>query len=134
MSGPLDFQFDETADHRRLRLNYMEPGSPWENPSVESCNGRVRDELLMPAHQSGSASQQEPCGWRTTWTQVAHLKTRSLPPLGRAVTHLETMQVWADEAWNLPRPLCRGHVARRPLGGEGDCRAWGGQARATLPW
>ena len=26
--------------------NYIEPGSPWENPFVESFNGRVRDELL----------------------------------------------------------------------------------------
>jgi len=25
---------------------YIEPGSPWENPWVESFNGRVRDELL----------------------------------------------------------------------------------------
>jgi putative transposase len=25
---------------------YIEPGSPWENPFVESCNGRLRDELL----------------------------------------------------------------------------------------
>jgi putative transposase len=25
---------------------YIEPGSPWENPFVESFNGRVRDELL----------------------------------------------------------------------------------------
>jgi transposase InsO family protein len=108
----LDFQFDETADHRRLKLLnivdehtrealamrvgrtcgadellatidtlvaqrgapghlrmdngpeliawalrdwcrlagtatiYIEPGSPWENPYVESFNGRARDELL----------------------------------------------------------------------------------------
>jgi putative transposase len=25
---------------------YIEPGSPWENPWIESFNGRVRDELL----------------------------------------------------------------------------------------
>jgi putative transposase len=25
---------------------YIEPGSPWENPFVESFNGRTRDELL----------------------------------------------------------------------------------------
>ena len=25
---------------------YIEPGSPWQNPWVESFNGRVRDELL----------------------------------------------------------------------------------------
>jgi putative transposase len=26
--------------------SYIEPGSPWENPYIESFNGRVRDELL----------------------------------------------------------------------------------------
>jgi putative transposase len=30
----------------QTRTNYIEPGSPWENPYVESFNGRVRDELL----------------------------------------------------------------------------------------
>jgi transposase InsO family protein len=28
------------------RTTYIEPGAPWENPFVESFNGRVRDELL----------------------------------------------------------------------------------------
>ena len=28
------------------RTIYIEPGSPWENPFVESFNGRARDELL----------------------------------------------------------------------------------------
>ena len=31
---------------RRVAISYIEPGSPWENPYVESFNGRVRDELL----------------------------------------------------------------------------------------
>jgi transposase InsO family protein len=26
--------------------SYIEPGSPWENPYIDSFNGRVRDELL----------------------------------------------------------------------------------------
>ena len=28
------------------RATYIEPGSPWEDPFVESFNGRLRDELL----------------------------------------------------------------------------------------
>jgi hypothetical protein len=28
------------------QTSYIEPGAPWENPYVESFNGRVRDELL----------------------------------------------------------------------------------------
>lgn len=31
---------------RRTSVSYIEPGSPWQNPYVESFNGRVRDELL----------------------------------------------------------------------------------------
>lgn len=36
-------------DYCRLagtNTTYIEPGSPWENPFVESFNGRIRDELL----------------------------------------------------------------------------------------
>ena len=36
-------------DYCRLagtKTAYIEPGSPWENPFVESFNGRLRDELL----------------------------------------------------------------------------------------
>jgi hypothetical protein len=29
-----------------MATSYIEPGSPWENPFVESFNGRLRDELL----------------------------------------------------------------------------------------
>jgi len=32
---------------RGLGTIYIEPGSPWENPWVESFNGRARDELLI---------------------------------------------------------------------------------------
>jgi len=31
---------------RRVAISYIEPASPWENPFVESFNGRARDELL----------------------------------------------------------------------------------------
>lgn len=30
----------------RIGISYIEPGAPWENPYVESFNGRARDELL----------------------------------------------------------------------------------------
>jgi len=30
----------------RADTNYIEPGSPWENPFIESFNGKLRDELL----------------------------------------------------------------------------------------
>jgi hypothetical protein len=31
---------------RRIRIDYIEAVSPWENAYIESFNGRVRDELL----------------------------------------------------------------------------------------
>ena len=31
---------------QRDRTAYIEPGSPWQNPFVESFHSRVRDELL----------------------------------------------------------------------------------------
>jgi putative transposase len=130
----LDFQFDETADHRRLKLlnivdehtrealamrvgrscdadqlvavieglvsergapgylrmdngpeliawalrdwcrlagtatAYIEPGSPWENPFVESFNGRVRDELLN-VEEFGSLLEAQVVveSWRTEY-------------------------------------------------------------------
>lgn len=40
---------DALRDWCRMRgaaTVYIEPGSPWENPFVESFNGRTRDELL----------------------------------------------------------------------------------------
>ena len=30
----------------RIGIVYIEPGSPWENPFIESFNGKLRDELL----------------------------------------------------------------------------------------
>ena len=29
-----------------MKTLYIEPGSPWENGFIESCNGKLRDELL----------------------------------------------------------------------------------------
>lgn len=37
---------------------YIEPGSPWENPWIESFNGRARDELLN-TEESGSLTKPE---------------------------------------------------------------------------
>jgi putative transposase len=50
---------------------YIEPGSPWENPWIESFNGRVRDELLNIT-EFGSLTEAQVVieDWRTeynTW-------------------------------------------------------------------
>jgi putative transposase len=50
---------------------YIEPGSPWENPFIESFNSRVRDELLnLEAFGSLTEAQVLIEAWRTeynTW-------------------------------------------------------------------
>lgn len=33
-------------ERRNVGTSYIEPGSPWENPYIESFNGRLRDECL----------------------------------------------------------------------------------------
>ena len=38
-----------------VATSYIDPGSPWQNPYVESFNGRVRDELLNGEEFSGLA-------------------------------------------------------------------------------
>ena len=58
-------------DYCRLagtRTAYIEPGSPWENPFVESFNGRIRDELLN-IEEFGSITEAKIIieDWRTEY-------------------------------------------------------------------
>ena len=38
--------FDQWADTRGIKINFIQPGKPVQNCYVESFNGRMRDELL----------------------------------------------------------------------------------------
>ncbi len=61
---------------------YIEPGSPWENPFVESFNGRVRDELLN-VEEFGSLLEAQVVveGWRTEYnTYRPHSSLGGLTP------------------------------------------------------
>jgi putative transposase len=56
----------------------IEPGSPWENPYIESFNGCVRDELLNVEDSPASPSPRSwsrPGGSRTTPTGLTPLST-----------------------------------------------------------
>ena len=62
---------------------YIEPGSPWENPFVESFNGRVRDELLN-VEEFGSLLEAEIIveSWRTQYnTYRPHSSLAGLTPV-----------------------------------------------------
>jgi putative transposase len=64
------------------RTAYIEPGSPWENPFVESFNGRIRDELLN-IEEFGSITEAKVIieDWRTEYnTYRPHSALGGLTP------------------------------------------------------
>jgi transposase InsO family protein len=66
----------------RVGISYIEPGSPWENPYVQSFNGRVRDELLN-IEDFGSLLEAEVVveAWRIEYnTYRPHGALRGLTP------------------------------------------------------
>jgi transposase InsO family protein len=62
--------------------SYIEPGSPWENPFVESFNGRARDELLNIEEFSTLLEAQVVIGaWRVEYnTSPTPLVSRRAHP------------------------------------------------------
>jgi putative transposase len=71
-------------DYCRLsgtRTSYIEPGAPWENPYVESFNGRVRDELLnLEKFTSLTVAQVVVEAWRIEYnTYRPHSALGGLP-------------------------------------------------------
>lgn len=58
-------------DYCRLagaRTQFIEPGSPWQNPFIESFNGRVRDELLnVGEFATLTVAQVVVDAWRTEY-------------------------------------------------------------------
>jgi putative transposase len=67
---------------------YIEPGSPWENPFVESFNGRTRDELLN-IEEFGSIREAQVVteAWRIEYnTYRPHSSLGGLTPAEFAAT------------------------------------------------
>jgi putative transposase len=73
---------------------YIEPGSPWENPYVESFNGRVRDELLnIEEFTSLTVAQVVVEAWRIEYnTYRPHSALGGLTPAEYAATWTSTTQ------------------------------------------
>lgn len=71
---------------------YIEPGSPWENPYVESFNGRARDELLN-VEEFGSLIEAQVLieGWRQEYNTY-----RPHSALG-GLTPAEYAERWTEE-------------------------------------
>jgi putative transposase len=82
---------------------YIEPGSPWENPYVESFNGRVRDELLN-VEEFGSLAEAQVLAeaWRTeyntyrTHSALDGLTPPSTPSDGPANNSQHSHSSWTD--------------------------------------
>ena len=52
------------------RTIFISPGSPWENPYIESFNGKFRDECLnMEVFASGKEAQMIVEAWRTDYNE-----------------------------------------------------------------
>ena len=82
-------------DYCRLagtRTTYIEPGSPWENPYIESFNGRVRDELLnLEEFTSLTVAQVVVEAWRIEYnTYRPHSALGGLAPAEYAATWTST--------------------------------------------
>jgi putative transposase len=79
---------------RQTRTSYIEPGSPWENPSIESFNGRVRDELLnIEEFTSLTVAQVVIEAWRIEYnTYRPHSALGGLTPAEYAATWTSTNQ------------------------------------------
>jgi putative transposase len=70
------------------QTSYISPGSPWENPYVESFNGRVRDELLnVEELASLTVAQAVVEAWRIEYnTYRPHSALGGLTPAEYATT------------------------------------------------
>jgi putative transposase len=85
-----------------VRTSYIEPGSPWENPFVESFNGRLRDELLN-IEEFGSIAEARVVieDWREEYnTYRPHSALGGLTPTEYAVRGRENHQNQPDHAHN----------------------------------
>jgi putative transposase len=72
---------------------YIEPGSPWENPYIESFNGKLRAECLNQySFANGREAQEITTGWREEYNRY-----RPHSSLG--------YQTPAEFAASVPRPL-----------------------------
>jgi putative transposase len=84
-------------DYCRLagtKTAYIEPGSPWENPYVESFNGRLRDELLN-IEEFGSLTEAKIIleDWRIEYnTYRPHSALDGLTPAEHADTVTDNKQ------------------------------------------
>ena len=84
--------------------SYIEPGSPWQNPWVESYGSRMRDELLaIQQFDTLLEAQVLVADWRTEYntyrphSALGMLTPRSSRTSGDGPTHPSSHSGWTDE-------------------------------------
>jgi len=80
---------------------YVEPGSPWQNPFVESFNGRARDEVLdVELFHTLAEARVVLADWIVSYnTEHPHSALGMLPPVRFA-------ERWREENGDAPTPPC----------------------------
>jgi putative transposase len=110
------------------RTSYIEPGAPWENPYVESFNGRVRDELLnLKEFTSLTVAQVLVEAWRIEYntcrphSALGGLTPRSTRPPGPAPINPHSHSEWTNNRGPVsPASTCSSERLLACLAGELD--------------
>jgi hypothetical protein len=89
----------------RAGSSYIEPGSPWQNPYVESFGSRLRDELLAVELLSCLAEAQMLIeDWRQDYNHRPQSALRMMAPGPLAVGYRETRLATAHASAELRSP------------------------------
>lgn len=85
---------------------YIEPGSPWENPYIESFNGKLRDECLNMNVFDNIRQAREVIGqWRDEYNRMRpHSSLNYLTPLEFAESYCIPPQATPSEVYNKTQP------------------------------
>jgi putative transposase len=100
---------------------YIEPGSPWQNPFIESFNGRARDEVLdLELFDTVTEAKVILADWVASYnTEHPHSALGMLPPARFAAQ-------WREENGGGPTP-----PSSRPTGSLGEASPRGATVPAT---
>jgi len=125
-------------DYCRLagaRTQFIEPGSPWQNPFIESFNGRVRDELLnVEEFATLTVAQVVVDAWRTEYSATgptppwAGAPPPSTRPAGPAHPHQRSRSGWTTQ-WG-PVSAARKRLMTCASGHTGSMKPSFGEATA----
>ena len=97
-----------------VKTIYIEPGSPWENPFIESFNGTFRDECLnMNVFGSVKEAQRIAGAWRKDYNEARpHSSLSYMTPVEFARLHVPHRQAVKVEEER--REVCRAGSSSQP--------------------